>query len=243
MSIKKFAAFILFAFLLGGNQASGENLFSTGSMTYLSVTKRLTPRFEATFYHYDITSFQDEESAGRRYYSGVNQLYQQTTLTYIFLPNVNFAIGHIYSRNEPFSSERFQNENRVFQQVTVSHHTDEIRFSHRLRFEERFIDERDEASLDFRSRLRYQFGAKATISPPTEKLGEFYSNSYTEFYFPTSGAQNAFLNDNWTYTGVGYQTEKYGSFEIGPLLQTSVVNKDHDTRTFLVVQAGWNYKF
>jgi len=72
--------------------------------------------------------------------------------------------------------------------------------------------------------------------------GEFYFNTYNEFYFITSGAGGATYNENWTYAGIGYKTAKYGKFEVGPLLQRVIVDK-HDIRYFNLLQFSWSHNF
>lgn len=233
----------VFCLLFFGHQAFAKTLNSYGAMGFVNITKTINPRYDLTLYHYDIFSFHDQKFEGKSYHSGDTQTYFQTALTYRYLPELHFSFGYIYSRNDPFLEESFQNENRLFQQVIYSQNLDTYKLSHRVRLEERFIDNRSDDVWEFRTRLRYQIGMKTTLLPRTAKRAEIYSNNYNEFYFSTTGKRNAFFSDDWLYSGIGIATKEWGSFELGPMLQYSVVNTDKDQRFFYVIQGGWLVKF
>ncbi len=223
--------------------AFGDTLNSFGGMSYININKTLSPRYDLTLYHYDIFSFANQKFAGKKYHAGDNQTYFQTALTYRYLSNLHFALGYIYSRNDPFSGENFENEHRIFQQVVYSKAYRTFKLNQRVRFEERFIDNRSHDRFDLRTRLRYQASVKTTLRPATASGVEIYSHSYNELYFSTSGSRNAFFSGDWLYSGIGLGTQNWGSFELGPLVQYSVVNTDKDKRFFYVLQFGWLIKF
>jgi hypothetical protein len=234
---------LIFIFCSLAFSSHAKSLQSFGAMGFINITKTLSPRYDLTFYHYDIFSFHDQNFQGKSYHSGDIQTYFQTVLTYRYLPHLHFALGYIFSRNDPFLEDSFQNENRLFQQVVYSQNFETFRLSHRVRLEERFIDNRSEDLLEFRTRLRYQIGMKTTLLPATSSRPEFYSNSYNELYFSTTGKRNAFFSDDWLYSGIGMATKEWGSFELGPMLQYSVVNTEKDQRFFYVISLGWLIKF
>lgn len=213
-----------------------------GAMTFFNVTGKLSPYSSLTFYHYDVYSFKNSHFEGRRYRAGLIQSYFQTAYNYQYLPGVMFSLGYIFQRNEPLR-DSFQNENRIFEQVVFGFHHRSFSSSHRFRFEQRFIDNRKKDEWDFRTRLRYQIGAKVPLRGIVLDAGEYYINAYNEFYFSTTGERNAFWSDNWLYFGLGFQTKKLGSFEIGPLLQASVVDRQKDIRYHETIQTGWLYNF
>jgi hypothetical protein len=219
-----------------------KNLDTFGAMTFLSLSKKISQYGTLSFYHYDVFSFEKKEFQGRTYPAGMIQTYFQTSYTYQYLPLVGLTLGHIYQRNNPFTDE-FQNENRIFEQITFGVNYRNFTMSHRVRFEERFIEVRDEDKTDFRTRLRYQVGAKIPLRGLVIDPKEYYINTYNEVYFSTTGERNAFFSDDWVYLGLGKQTKSMGSFEIGPLVQWSRVNQDKDTRTHYNIQLGWLYAF
>lgn len=233
----------LFFFLLLFPVASFAHSFETkGALTFFSLTGKISPYSSLTFYHYDVYSFQNSHFEGKRYRAGLIQSYFQTAYNYQYRPNVAFSLGYIFQRNEPLR-ESFQNENRIFQQVVFGVQHRSFSSSHRFRFEERLIDNRKEDEWEFRTRFRYQIGAKVPLRGIVLDAGEYYINAYNEFYFSTTGERNAFWSDNWLYVGLGFQTKKLGSFEVGPLIQASVVDRQKDIRYHETVQAGWIYNF
>lgn len=220
------------------NSTWAKNVDSQGAVTFFSLSKKFATYSSLNFYHYDIYSFERKEVGKRKFPAGLIQTYFQTSYTYQYLPHLGLTVGHIYQRSNPFMDE-YQNEHRIFQQVTFAVNHRHFTSSHRLRFEERFIDDREEDKIDFRTRLRYQIGAKVPLRGLIIDPGEYYINAYNEFYFSTTGERNAFFSDDWAYLGLGKKTKNWGSFEIGPLVQWSEVDREKDTRTHYTIQVGW----
>ena len=167
----------------------------------------------------------------------------QVNPIYKYSPNLNFVfLGYIYQRTSPFSDD-FENENRLFQQIVYGRDTIFGRFTHRVRFEERFIHNRilDETPLS--TRLRYQIALLIPLQGKELDNGEFYFNIYNEFYFSLTGARDALYSENWSYAGIGYQTRQYGRIEIGPLIQREVINQQHEIRYTDLLQFNWSYNF
>lgn len=163
--------------------------------------------------------------------------------TYKFSSNLHVVfLGYIYQKTHP-TFDNFINENRLFQQVVYSQNTNQGLLTHRLRFEQRFIHDVAPEQKFFGTRLRYQIGFLIPLQGKELNNGEFYLNIYNEFYFTLTGVKATVYNENWTYAGIGYQSKKYGRFEIGPLLQRVIVEKQHDVRHFNLLQLSWSYNF
>lgn len=171
------------------------------------------------------------------------QSYFQSGLTFKYSQHLNFSAGYVFQRNNPFHRD-FVNENRLWQQIIIAHGVSYFNLSHRFRFEERFIDNRVTQNTNpMTTRLRYQISFTAPLQGKEIDPGEFFFNTYNEFNFSTTGARNAFYSENWSYAGLGYQTNKLGRLELGPLVQWAKTNQDGDTRMFYLVQFGWSYAF
>ena len=129
----------------------------------------------------------------------------------------------------------------MFQQVVYSTDFGFGRVTHRVRFEERFIHDKAPEQEFMGTRLRYQIGITVPFRRTDEvNDGEFYLNANNEFYFSTSGYRNALYNEKLDLSaGIGYQTAGRGRFEIGPLIQRVVVDKQHDVRYFELMQFSW----
>lgn len=213
---------------------------SYGVVPFISLNKGIATKTDLNFYHSDTFGLTENKFNGRQYKSRPQQTYFQTALNYKFLPFLNLSIGHIYQRNNPLDVD-FVNEHRIFEQMTFSHSLDEKQFTHRIRYEQRFIDERD--AHEFKTRLRYQIGLNFPLQGRQLDPGEWYFNCYNEFYFSTTGERHAFYSDDWAYAGLGYQTMEWGKLEAGPLAQYSVINRDKDFKSFYALQFGWILKF
>lgn len=171
------------------------------------------------------------------------QYYFQTSPIYKYSPNLNFVfLGYIYQRTNPFS-EDFVNENRLFQQVIFGKDTSFGLLTHRARFEERFIHNTALDTNSLSTRLRYQIALLIPLKGKELDNGEFYFNTYNEFYFSLTGDRNALFSENWSYAGIGYQTTQYGRIEVGPLIQRSIINQHHDVRYIDLLQFNWSYNF
>lgn len=229
--------FILLALLLSFS-AQAENVSSYGSVAFFSLAAKVSKYGSLNFYHYDVFSFAKKDLRGKEFQEGIETSYFQTAYSYQYRPYLALTLGHIYQRSNPFNDE-YRNENRIFEQVTYGVTLRDFIMSHRFRFEQRFIENRTEDNTEFRTRLRYQIGAKIPIRGLVIDPKENYFNVYNEFYFSTTGERNAFYSDNWTYAGIGHRTKDWGSFEIGPLVQWSRIDQEKDTRTHYCLQVGW----
>jgi hypothetical protein len=216
-----------------------ENVNTTGAVSFLSLAKKVSKYSSLNFYHYDIYNFEKKTLQTRDFAAGMTQTYFQTSYSYQYLPTVTLTVGHIFQQSNPFNEER-QNENRIFEQVVFSQNIQALFLTHRFRFEERLVD--SEGVTDFRTRLRYQFGARRALRGNSIDRGEFYLNTYNEFYFSTTGERNALFSDDWLFLGLGFATKAMGSFELGPLIQWSRINEEKDTRTHYAVQFGWIFR-
>lgn len=236
----KFIICFLFLFV---TQALAKNVDTLGAVSFISLQKKVSNYGFLNFYHYDVFSFEKKEMQGREFPAGLHQSNFQTSYTYQYLPNIALTGGHIYQRTNPPGHDEFQDEHRIFQQATIAFNHARFSSTHRFRFEERFVNDREEDRKDFRTRLRYQIGAKVPLRGIVIDPNEYYINTYNEFYFSTTGQRNALYSDNWTYFGLGKKTKSSGSFEIGPLVQWVRVDRDKNTRTHYTVQAGWIVSF
>jgi hypothetical protein len=233
-------ALILTALFLLSSLVQARTFDTYGAVPFLSLSKGFGNKYSLSFYHSDTFNLTKRTFEKKNYPSRDIQAYFQTAINYRYLPNISLSLGHIYQRNNPLDVD-FSNEHRIFEQATYSHARKAFQFTHRVRFEQRFIDERD--AHEFKTRLRYQIGFNVPLDGRQLDPGEWYFNTYNEFYFSTTGDRNAFFSDDWFYAGFGYQTTDWGRLEAGPICQYSVINRDKDYRSFYGLQFGWILKF
>jgi hypothetical protein len=237
----KYLILLFFGTFLTTAFASELDLF--GFRPYVSLSKTMGPRWEGNVFYAETINDSNSTFGGQRFVPRDLQSYFQTGLTYKQNPHLNFTAGYVFQRNNPLY-QNFVNENRLWQQMIVSHAISYFSLSHRFRFEERFIQNRATKNTDpMATRLRYQLNFVAPLQGKEIDPGEFFFSAYNEFYFSTTGVRNAFYSENWSYAGFGFQTAKFGRIELGPLLQWAVIDRERDTRRILLVQLGWSYTF
>ncbi|MFT5926662.1 MAG: hypothetical protein ACI9WL_001411 [Rubritalea sp.] len=134
----------------------------------------------------------------------------------------DFALGYSYIRNYAFSDFTIPidaNEHNLWQQVQLNHAQDKIKFKHRFRLEERFIDKiatdstgnSDTDGTTCNHRFRYRF----TLTRPILKISDTQSifiELFDELFINLEeGTRPKSFNQNWIYAGLGYPiTSKIG---------------------------------
>lgn len=125
------------------------------------------------------------------------------------------ALGFMYLNLHSYKgdgSKKIRNENRPFQQVTLSTNYERIGISHRLRAEERFIDNPDIFIL----RLRYLLSLRI----PFNKAGKkevVYGLLKNEIL--VNGINDDFFDSDVITAGVGFIITKKSSLELGYINQ------------------------
>jgi hypothetical protein len=236
----KILVFVMFLIFSDAIVAETQQFY--GFRPQISITKDVSDRWDFNVFTSNNSNLNDKHYGNTQFPADIQQ-YFQTSPIYKYSPNLNFVfLGYIYQRTNPFS-DNFVNENRLFQQVIYGTDTLFGRLTHRVRFEERFIHNGTTGQTPFSTRLRYQAAFLIPLQGSELDNGEFYFNIYNEFYFSLTGARNALYSENWSYAGIGYQTVQYGRIEVGPLIQRSVINKQHDIRYIDLLQLNWSYNF
>jgi hypothetical protein len=231
---------IIFLIFNGAVFAETQHFYEFRSQ--MSITKEISDRWDLNVFVSENANLSGRHQEGTSSFINA-QNYLLIGPTYKYSPNLNLVLlGYIYQKTNPFF-DSFAVENRMFQQVVYSTDFGFGRVTHRVRFEERFIDDKAPEQEFMGTRLRYQIGLTVPLQGDEVNDGEFYFNANNEFYFSTSGYRNALYNENWTYAGIGYQTAGRGRFEMGPLIQRVVVDKQHDVRYFELMQFSWSYNF
>jgi hypothetical protein len=233
---------VVFILLMHANisRAGDANLF--GVLPAISQTGRITDVFDYNLFAATAINATDRTVNGRRFPARDILSYFQPSLIYKYSPHLNFAVAYVYQRTRPFNNDS-ANENRVFQQAIFSFPLSRGNLYQRVRFEERFITNTRTHETPLSTRLRYMVGYRLPLQGERLDPGEFYFNAYNEFYFSTSGQRNAIYSDDWVYGGIGYSTEGAGNIEIGPLLQTSVIDTQGHRQNLFLLQVLWSTNF
>lgn len=91
------------------------------------------------------------------------------------------------------------NETRVWQQLTMNHYLERIKFEHRYRVEQRFF------TTGFRNRFRYRLNAMVPLNKGGMEPGAFYLASFNEIFLTNKAP---YFERNRFFIGCGYQISK-----------------------------------
>jgi hypothetical protein len=140
--------------------------------------------------------------------------------------NVHFTLGYTYILSYPYGNQTIHiatPEHNVWEQVTLKHKIGRVGFSHRYRFEQRFIgnrvsDENGKYHLDgFNFRERFRYRLTATIPLTANK--RWFVSAFDEIWLNQQDFLPIGLNQNWAYLGAGFEFNKRGNVQLGFLHQ------------------------
>lgn len=147
--------------------------------------------------------------------------------------NKHFSIvpvGYVYTWNYKYGEQPAafkNNEHRVWEQVTYKHSVSRLKLSHRLRFEQRFLqthtDNGDGHVVNngyntFQKRLRYRFQAVVPLNHAALDPKTWFVSLYDEAFLSWGeGVTFHEPDQNRLYGGVGYQVAKPLSVQAGML--------------------------
>jgi len=151
--------------------------------------------------------------------TNIEQLLLRTGLNYHIKPNASATIGYAYIGNHTYESNRNSpevEEHRIWQQFLTTNKIGRIKFEHRYRIEERFIEK------DFKTRFRYRIMLFYPLNRKLFETGTIYLGIYNELFI---NGEKTFFDRNRLYGGIGYKYSQNTEFQIGLLrqeVQTSV---------------------
>ncbi|AQG80500.1 DUF2490 domain-containing protein [Spirosoma montaniterrae] len=179
------------------------------------------------------------------------QYYLQPSLSYKITPALQIGLGYAYVKHNLFGLR--VNENRLWAQAVVTHAVPQLgrlKLSHRMRYEERYPLNTRTRQWSYAQLFRYQVGFTYPLYNPKETLKGWYATASNEFFLCLSGAKNspisaknAFYGEDWVYTGIGYNTGKFGKIELGYCYQNLIRNPAQDHRYLHLLQATWAANF
>lgn len=145
--------------------------------------------------------------------TNIEQLLLRTGLNYHFKPNASATFGYAHIGNHLYESDRKSpetEEHRIWQQFLTTNNIGRVKFEHRYRLEERFIES------DFKMRFRYRLMLFVPINRPTLEEGSLYVGIYNELFINDKAR---FFDRNRLYAGLGYQYAGNTHIQLGILRQ------------------------
>jgi len=142
--------------------------------------------------------------------NNLNTLLLLTGLSYNINSNIVTTMGYGYlninSSYENLPDENKINEHRIFEQVSLKNTLWKLRFEHRYRFEQRFLDYTNRKDTQYRTRYRLQ------VTMPLNDT--FFINVYDEIFL---NLQNDIFSQNRMYTALGMKINKSSKVQFGYL--------------------------
>ncbi len=143
----------------------------------------------------------------------IEQLLLRTGLNYHFSPNALATGGYGYIASHVFESEQTipeSEEHRIWQQLITTQIIGRIKFEHRYRIEQRWVNR------DYRNRLRYRLMLFIPLNKPSIEKGTLFLGWYDEIFMNT---EQVFFDRNRFYGALGYQFNQHTGMQIGMLHQ------------------------
>jgi len=128
--------------------------------------------------------------------------------------NNNLLLGYGYILSENYIGDTDEkvsvNEHRIFQQFTTKHKVGKLKFSHRYRFEQRFVES------NFKMRFRYFLSLQIPLTTKEKIDNTYYLSAYNEIFLNT---KTSIFDRNRLYGGLGYHLNSSIRFEAGYMNQ------------------------
>ena len=197
--IKNCITIFILAPLIGfSQQDTGNWLMYFGSN---KISEKLSIHSEAQYRNHTISP------------TNIEQLLLRTGLNYHIKPNASVTFGYAHIGNHVYKSERKSpeiEEHRIWQQLLTTNNIGRVKFEHRYRLEERFVE------TDFKMRFRYRLMLFVPLNRPKIETGTMYLGVYDEIFI---NEKATFFDRNRLYGGIGYQYADNIHFQVGVLRQ------------------------
>lgn len=145
----------------------------------------------------------------------LEQLLARTGIGYNLSPNNNnLLLGYGYILSENYSSENIKTsveEHRIYQQFLTKQDFGRVKFQHRYRFEQRFIEDL------FRTRFRYFLSATISLNKKEMVENTVYFSFYNELFIQP--VKQSIFDRNRLFGGIGYKINSKIRFELGYMNQ------------------------
>ncbi len=146
--------------------------------------------------------------------NNIEQLLIRTGLNYHLKKSTILTAGYGFIASYDFESPMKaaeSTEHRVFQQLIMINKVKRVKFEHRYRIEQRWVNS------DYKNRLRYRLMAFIPLNNKEFVPGTFFIGLYDEVFMNT---KSTFFDRNRLYAALGYQVSKPLQVQLGYLRQT-----------------------
>lgn len=173
------------------------------------------------------------ELQSRLYNPFYNLFYYETKGGAFYNLDKNFqllgGIGYYGTHGENFSEGPKQKEIRIWQQVIFNQYFQRVKFEHRFRIEERWINK------EFNNRFRYRLNVGIPLNHKTFEPKTIFIAAFNEIFLTTKPPH--FLR-NRSYAGIGYQVNKILAFQLGWMYQYNYTLKGANSKNNIAINCN-----
>jgi len=181
---------LLVVFLLTALNSSAQKN-DAGSWTVLSTKLNLSDKWNL---------FNELQVRSQSFYSRFYYYEVKGGVSYAVSRNFSFLVGigkyKTFSDGGNFEQPVTASEFRLWQQLTMNHFLDRIKFEHRYRVEQRWF------TTGYRNRFRYRLNAVVPVNSKRISRGVFYATAFNEIFLTNSAP---YFERNRVFAGAGYQ--------------------------------------
>lgn len=190
--------------------ATAQSSTSTGIFPTWNHSGKISDRMSYGAYYFTAEHF---GGTGSAYIKSSFLRYGEQSLTWALLPNLKLTGSYVWERLK-MTDGWWRRENRFYAQLSYHSTQGDTRFTHRVRFDGRYIEQRKDGPFVYGHRIRYLTGFQKSLKK-TKALK--YVGAYNEFFFNTSDEGPVIYAENWASAYVGFPITKGFTIEAGPL--------------------------
>lgn len=145
--------------------------------------------------------------------NNIEQLLLRSGLNYHFSDKAFVTAGYAYIPSYVYKSEQKEpetTEHRIWQQFILTNTIGRVKFEHRYRAEQRWVNEKR------KNRFRYRLMLFVPLNKPKIEKGAVFLGVYDEVFV---NSKRTFFDRNRLYGALGYQFSKTTGIQVGFLRQ------------------------
>ena len=154
---------------LATHKMRAQSTFVSGLFPTIDLAGTITKKMDYSFYYFGAFPLLNFNSPSIKEDSKVLLLYSEQALTYNLSKRISITGSYVFQRENTFE-KNYTNENRIYVQSTYKHSLKDANFKHRLRFDNRFIQNKETGKTPFSHRLRYLIGLDFPIKSKKPNL-------------------------------------------------------------------------
>ena len=215
--MKKIGLFV-FILVLGANllPSKAQSVYLGGVFPTIDHSGLLTKRLEYSLYYFGAFPLLNLKAPNLKNDARFLLFYAEQGLSLNVNAKLSLNASYVYQR-ENVGQENYINENRLHVQATYKHAAASAQIKHRVRLDNRFIQNRATGKTPYTHRLRYLLGIDFPISAQRKNL---YFTAYEEAFFNTYSSASSVYGENWAYAALGIKLNDHHKIESGPLYIT-----------------------